>query len=68
MYKFKAKDSEIKPYPLFHYVSVTFQNILHSIIWKKTELKGIPKFFSIDYNPINTSHILDIYRFLMKEM
>ena len=32
----------------------------------KTELKGSVKFFSVDFNPINTSNILDIHRYLMK--
>ena len=35
---------------------------------KKTGLKGSVKVISVDYKPINTSEILDIPRFLMKEM
>ena len=34
---------------------------------KKTEIKGSVKVFSIDYNAIDTSDILDIHRYLMKE-
>ena len=34
---------------------------------KKTGLKGIVKVFSVNYDPINASNILDIHRFLMKE-
>ena len=34
---------------------------------KKTGLKGTVKVFSADYNAIDTSNILDIYRYLMKE-
>ena len=33
---------------------------------KKTGLKGVVKFFSVDFNPIDTNDILDIYRYLMK--
>ena len=34
---------------------------------KKTGLKGVVKFFSVDYNPIDTNDILDIHRYLMKK-
>ena len=40
--------------------------ILQLIIWKTTELKGVVKFFSVDFNPIGTNDILDIYKYLMK--
>ena len=33
---------------------------------KKTGLKGSVKFFSVDFNPIDTNDILDIHRYLMK--
>ena len=33
---------------------------------KKTGLKGIVTFFSIDFNPIHINDILDIHRYLMK--
>ena len=33
---------------------------------KKTGLKGSVKFFSVDFNPIDTNDILDINRYLMK--
>ena len=33
---------------------------------KKTGLKGVVNFFSVDYNPIDTNNILDIYKYLMK--
>ena len=38
------------------------------IIWKKkkTVLKRIVKYFSIDFNPVDTTDILDIHRYLMK--
>ena len=34
---------------------------------KKTGIKGSVKVFYIDYNAIDTSDILDIHRYLMKE-
>ena len=34
-----------------------FQKILQLIIWKKTGLKGVVKFFSVDFNPIDTNDI-----------
>ena len=33
---------------------------------KKTGLKGVVKFFSVDFNPIVTNDILDIHKYLMK--
>ena len=62
-YQFKAKDSEIKDYTLcLGNVSkyFTINNM------KKTGLKGIVKFFSVDFNPIDTNDILDIHKYLMK--
>ena len=35
---------------------------------KKTGLKGSVKFFSVDFNPIDTNDILDIYKYLMKKI
>ena len=34
---------------------------------KKTGLKGSVKFFSVDFNPIDTNDILDIHKYLMKK-
>ena len=34
---------------------------------KKTGLKGSVIVFAVDYNTFNTSDVLDIHRFLMKE-
>ena len=65
MYQFKAKDSEIKPYPRSLGNIVKYFAISNM---KKTGLKGSVKVFSADYKPINTSEILDIHRFLTKEM
>ena len=62
--KFKAKDSEITPYPL------CLGNI--SKDWsvdnmKKTGLKGCVYDFSIDYDAIAVSDILDIHKYLMEK-
>ena len=35
-------------------------------IVKKTGLKGVLKFFSVDFNPIDNNDILDINKHLMK--
>ena len=51
MHQFKAKDSEIKPYPL------CLGNILKDFTidnMKKTGFKGYVHFFSVDYNFIDT--------------
>ena len=64
MYQFKAKDSEIKPYPLcLGNISKDFT--LDNV--KNAGLKGSVKNFFIDFNPINTRDIIDIHRYLMKE-
>ena len=62
--KFKAKDSEITPYEL------CLGNI--SKDWsvdnmKKTGLKGYVYDFSVDYDAIAVSDILDIYKYLMEK-
>ena len=62
--KFKAKDSEITPYEL------CLGNI--SKDWsvdnmKKTGFNGYIYDFSVDYNAISVSRILDIYKYLMKK-
>ena len=38
-----------------------------AINMKKTGLKGVIKFFSVDFNPIDINHILDIHKYLMKK-
>ena len=35
---------------------------------KKTGLKGVVKFFSVDFNYIDLNSILDIHEYLMKIM
>ena len=65
IYQFKAKDLEIKWYPL------CLDNISKNFTidnMKKTGLKGSVNFFSVDYRPINTNEIINILRFLMKEL
>ena len=63
IYKFKAKDTKIKDYALcLGNISKDFAiNVM-----KKTGLKAIVNFFSVDFNPIDTNDILDIHRYLMK--
>ena len=49
-----------------HCSQVIFQKILHLIIWKKkTVLKEIANFFSVDFSSIDTNDILDIHKYLM---
>ena len=62
--KFKAKDSEITPYEL------CLGNI--SKDWsvdnmKKTGLKGCVYGFSVDYDAVEVSDILDIHKYLMEK-
>ena len=59
IYQFKAKDSKIKDYTLcLGNISKDFT--INNM--KKTELKGIVKFFYVDVNPIDTNDILDIHK------
>ena len=62
--QFKAKDSEIKDYVLSLSIISKYFTINNM---KKTGLKGVVIFFSIDFNPTNTNEILDIRKYLMKE-
>ena len=63
MYQFKAKVSEIKPCPLcLRIISKDF-----TLDNMKNRAKRSCKTFSADYNAIDTSHILDIQTYLMKE-
>ena len=62
--KFKAKDSEIVAYPLcLGNISKDFSvdNM------KKTGLNGYVCDFSVDYDAIAVTDILDIHKFLMKK-
>ena len=62
VYQFKTKNSEIKDYPL------CLGNILKdfTINSGKNRIKRGCKFFSVDFNPIETNNILDIHKYLMK--
>ena len=63
VYQFKAKFSEIKYYSLcLGNVSTDFS--INNI--KKTGLKGVVKFLSIDFNPIENNNIMDIHKYLME--
>ena len=62
--KFKAKDADITAYPLY------LGNISRD--WavdnlKKTGLKGYAYDFSVDYDAVAVSDILDIHKYLMKK-
>ena len=62
--KFKAKDSEIVAYPL------RLGNISKDFFvdnMKKTGLKGYFYDFSVNYNAIGLTDILDIHKYLMKK-
>ena len=62
-HQFKANKIETKDYTLF------LGNISNDFAinnMKKTGLKGSVKLFSVDFNPIDTSDILDIHKYLMK--
>ena len=60
IYQFKAKKSEKKVYTLcLENVSKDFTSNM-----KKMGLGGVI-FFSVDFNPFDTNHILDIHKYLM---
>ena len=63
IYHVKAKEFEIKDYALcLGNISKDFK----IDIMKRTGLKRSVKFFSVDFNSIDTNNILDIHRYLMK--
>ena len=64
IHQFKANDSKIKRYPL------CLGNISKEVSvdnMKKTGLNGYAYDFSVDYNIIDTSNIIDIHIFLLKK-
>ena len=63
VYQFKANNSEIKDYTLF-LCNISKDFTINNM--KKTGLKGIVIFFSVDFDPIDTNDILDIQKYLMK--
>ena len=64
----KQKISEIKDYALcLGNVSKYFTiNNMKKKKKKKTGLKRVVKFLSVDFNPIDTNNSLDIRKYLMK--
>ena len=65
IYQFKAKDSEIKKYPLcLGNVSkdFTIDNM------KKSEIKVKYNFFSVNYRSINTNEIIDNHKYLINKI
>ena len=65
IYQFKPKGSEIKIYSLcLGNISGDFS--VNKI--KKTRLNGNVYDFSVDYNVIDTSNIIDIHKYLMKKI
>ena len=62
--KFKAKDSEIVPYPL---CLGNISKVFSVDNMKKTGLYGQVDEFSIDYDAITNDKILDIHKYLMKK-
>ena len=59
VYQFKAKNSKIKDYALCLGNS---SNDFTNNNMKKTGLKGVVKFFSVGFNPINNNNILDTHK------
>ena len=62
--KLKAKDSEITPY-LLRLGSILKDWSVDNM--KKTGLKGYVQDFSVDYDAIAVSDILDIHKYLMRK-
>ena len=62
--KFKAKASEIAAYPLC-LGNISKDRSVDNM--KKTGLKGYVYDFSVDYDAIAVSDILDIHKYLMKK-
>ena len=64
IYQFKAKNSEIK------YYTLCLGNISKYFTindMKEKDLGDVVKYFSVDFNPIDTNDILDIHKYLIKQ-
>ena len=61
LYQFKAKDSEIKEYPLI--LGNISNDFTTNKMKKKTGLNGYVYEFSVDYNIIDTSNIINIHKY-----
>ena len=64
IYQFKAKDSEIKKYPLC-LANTSGDFSANNMI--KTGLNGYVYNFSVDYNITDISNIIDVHKYLMKK-
>ena len=62
--QFKAKNSEIRDCTL---LLGTILKVFTISNMKTVGLGRVVKFFSVDFNPINTNNILDIHKYLMKK-
>ena len=62
--KFKGKDSEITPY-LLYLGNISKDWSIDSM--EKTSLQGYAYNFSVDYDAIKVSNILDIHKYLMEK-
>ena len=62
MYKFKAKDSEIKPYPL------CLGNISNNFIINNRKKKGSVQFLYVNYKAVNTNNVLGYCLYLLKNV
>ena len=63
VYQFKAKNSEIKNY--IHCLGIVSKDFTINNM-KKTGWKGVVKYFSVAFNPIDTNDIIDIHKYLME--
>ena len=61
----KQKNSEIKDYALC--LGNISKDFTINNMKKKTGLKGVVIFFSVDFNPTETNDILDIHKYSMKK-
>ena len=59
VYQFKEKNSEIIDYTL------RLGNVLKEFTSNNMRLKGVVTFFSVNFNPIDNSDMLDIHKYLM---
>ena len=64
VYQFKTENSEIEDYALCS--GNISKDFTINNLKKKTGLKGVANFFSVDFKPIDTNNILDIHKYLMK--
>ena len=64
IHHFKAKDSEIKKYPLC-LGNISKNSSVDNM--KKTGLNGYVYDFGVDFNSVDTSNIINIHKYLMKK-